>query len=131
MSFLPSADVLLRELALQTVVLGMEGSGGGRGGTALMSPGISKGRALPLAWRVRPAPPGPCPAERHLALVARLSGLIPAGTQVVLLGDGEFDGTSLQQTLQDAGWAYACRTATSTVASWEGEPFRLAAPRAL
>src|SRR5216117_2318031 len=44
---------------------------------------------------------------------------------VVLLGDGEFDGTRLQQTLQQAGWSYACRTATSTVATWEGEAFRL------
>jgi hypothetical protein len=123
-SFLPSADVLLRQLAWQTVVLGMEGSGGGRGGTALMSPGISKGRALPLAWRVRPAPPGPCPAERHLALVARLSGLIPAGTQGVVLGEGACDGTSLQPTLPEAGWAYACRTATSPGASWAGATCR-------
>jgi Transposase DDE domain len=45
---------------------------------------------------------------------------------VVLLGDGEFDGTRLQHTLQQAGWSYACRTATSTVALWEGETFRLA-----
>jgi len=34
--FLPSADVLLRHLALQTVVLVMDGSGVGRGCTALM-----------------------------------------------------------------------------------------------
>jgi hypothetical protein len=35
-SFLPSADVLLRHLALPTVVLVMDGSGVGRGCTALM-----------------------------------------------------------------------------------------------
>jgi hypothetical protein len=34
--FLPYADVLLRHLALQTVVLVMDGSGVGRGCTALM-----------------------------------------------------------------------------------------------
>jgi hypothetical protein len=34
--FLPYADVLLRQLALQTVVLVMDGSGVGRGCTALM-----------------------------------------------------------------------------------------------
>src|SRR6516162_6680756 len=59
-------------------------------------------------------------------LVDLIRGLIPAGTPVVLLGDGEFDGTRLQHTLQQAGWSYACRTATSTVALWEGETFRLA-----
>jgi hypothetical protein len=123
--FLPYADVLLRHLALQTLVLVMDGSGVGRGCTALMIHGIYKGRALPLAWRVRQAPKGHFPEELPIALVELISGLIPAGTQGVLLGDGAFDGTRLQQTLQDAGWAYACRTATSTVASWEGEPFRL------
>ena len=44
---------------------------------------------------------------------------------MVFLGDGEFDGTTLQQTLNDAGWSYACRTAQNTVATWEGETFRL------
>jgi hypothetical protein len=125
MYFLPSADVLLRHLALQTVVLVMDGSGVGRGCTALMIHVVYKGRALPLAWRVRQAPQGHFPEDLPIALVELISGLIPAGAQVVLLGDGEFDGTKLQQTLQQAGWSYACRTATSTVATWAGETFRL------
>jgi Transposase DDE domain len=125
MYFLPYAEVLLRHLALQTLVLVMDGSGVGRGCTVLMIHVVYKGRALPLAWRVRQAPKGPFPEELHIALVTLISGLIPAGTQVVLLGDGEFDGTRLQQALQQAGWFYACRTATSTVALWEGETFRL------
>jgi hypothetical protein len=123
--FLPYADVLLRHLALQTVVLVMDGSGVGRGCTALRIHVVYKGRALPLAWRVRRAPKGHFPEELHIALVELISGLIPAGTQVVLLGDGEFDGARLQQTLQQAGWSYACHTATSTVATWTGETFRL------
>jgi hypothetical protein len=124
-SFLPYAEVLLRHLALQTLVLVMDGSSVGRGCTALMRHVIYKGRALPLAWRVRQAPKGHFPEERHIALVELISELIPAGTPVVLLGDGACDGTRLQQTLQQAGWAYACRTATSTVATWAGETFRL------
>ena len=125
MYFLPYADVLLRHLALQTVVLVMDGSGVGRGCTALMIHVVYKGRALPLAWRVRHAPKGHFPEELHNALVELIRGLIPAGGQVVLLGDGAFDGTRLQHTLQQAGWSYACRTATSTVATWESETFRL------
>jgi hypothetical protein len=123
--FLPYADVLLRHLALQTLVLVMDGSSVGRGCTALMLHVVYKGRALPLAWRVRQAPKGHFPADLHIALVELISGLLPAGAQVVVLGDGEFDGTRLQQTLQQAGWSYACRTAMSTVATWEGETFRL------
>lgn len=103
--FLPYVDVLLRHLALQTLVLVMDGSGGGRGGTALMIHVVYTGRALPLAWRVRQAPKGHCPEDLHSALVELVRGLIPAGAQVVLLGDGEFDGTGLQQTLQHAGWS--------------------------
>ena len=58
MYFLPYAEVLLRHLALQTLVLIMDGSGVGRGWAALMIHVVSKGRALPLAWRVRQAPKG-------------------------------------------------------------------------
>jgi hypothetical protein len=86
---------------------------------------VYKGRALPLAWRVRQAPKGHIPEDLPIALVDLISGLLPAGAQVVLLGDGECDGTRLQHTLQQAGWSYACRTATSTVATWDSETFRL------
>src|SRR2546428_2261116 len=62
--FLPYADVLLHHLALQTLVLVMDGSGVGRGCTALMIHVVYKGRALPLAWRGRQSPKGPLPADR-------------------------------------------------------------------
>jgi hypothetical protein len=123
--FLPYADVWLRHLALQMVVLVMDGSGVGRGWTALRIHVVYTGRALPLAWRVRQAPQGHCPADLHIAVVALLREVIPEGAKGVLLGDGECDGTALQATRQEAGWSYACRTAMSTVATWEGEPCRL------
>jgi hypothetical protein len=123
--FLPYADVLLRHFALQTVVLVMDGSGVGRGCTALMIHVVYKGRALPLAWRVRQAPKGHFPEDLHIALVELVSGLIPEGAQVVFLGDGEFDGTRLQHTVQDAGWSYVCRTGCHRTAWWDGETFRL------
>ena len=123
--FLPYAEVLLRHLALQTLVRIMDGGSVGRGGAALLIHVVYKGRALPLAWRVRQAPKGHFPADLPIALVELISGLIPAGARVVLLGDGACDGTRLQQTLQQAGWSYACRPATSTVATWAGETCRL------
>jgi hypothetical protein len=86
---------------------------------------LYKGRALPLAWRVRQGPKGHFPEEWHIALVELMRACLPEGTQVVFLGDGEFDGTALQGTLNEAGWSYVCRTAQSTVATWEGETFRL------
>jgi hypothetical protein len=125
MYFLPYAELLLMHFALETLVLVMDGSVVGRGCTALMIHVIYKGRALPLAWRVRQGPKGHFPEELHIALVELLRTCLPAGSRVVFLGDGEFDGTTLQKTLHDAGWFYACRTAQSTVATWEGETFRL------
>jgi hypothetical protein len=125
MYFLPYAELLLAHLAVETLVLVMDGSVVGRGCAALMIHAIYKGRALPLAWRVRQGPKGHFPEELHIALVALLRACLPEGSHVVFLGDGEFDGTTLQETLNDAGWFYACRTAQSTVATWEGETFRL------
>jgi hypothetical protein len=84
-----------------------------------------KGRALPLAWRVRQGPKGHCPEDLHIAMVELVSGLVPEGASVVFLGDGEFDGIRLQQTMQDAGWFYVCRTGCHMTASWDGESFRL------
>ena len=103
----------------------MDGSGVGRGCCALMIHVIYKGRALPLAWVVRQCPKGHAPEALHIELVELVSALIPDGTKVVFLGDGEFDGTDLQKTMNEAGWLYACRTAKSTVATWEGIKFNL------
>jgi hypothetical protein len=123
--FLPYAERLLTHLALATLVLVMDGSGVGRGCCALMIHVIYQGRALPLAWRVRQCPKGHFPEALHIALVELVSDLIPEGTQVVFLGDGEFDGVALQQSVNEAGWWYACRTSKSTTATWEDETFAL------
>ena len=123
--FLPYAESLLPSLALETLVLAMDGSGVGRGCSALMIHVVYKGRALPLAWVVRECPKGHAPESLHIQLVELVRDLIPEGTKVVFLGDGEFDGTDLQETMNDAGWWYACRTAKSTVATWEGVQFNL------
>jgi len=103
----------------------MDGSVVGRGCLALMLHVVYKGRALPLAWRVRQSPKGHCPEELHIAMVELLSTVLPARAKVVFLGDGECDGTALQATLSKVGWAYVCRTAMSTIVNWEGETFRL------
>jgi hypothetical protein len=123
--FLPYAEVLLAHLAAQTLVLIMDGSVVGRGCIALMIHVVYKGRALPLAWLVRHGNKGHFPEALHIALVEQVQDLVPSGVQVVVLGDGEFDGTDLQHTLAEAGWFYVCRTGCNLTASWEGATFRL------
>jgi hypothetical protein len=89
-----------------------------------MRPVVYKGRALPLAWQVRTGKKGPFPEDRHIALVKQGHSLIPLGASVVLLGEGEFDGTALQHTLQDDHWAYVVRTGSHITVLGAGERFR-------
>jgi hypothetical protein len=123
--FLPYAAVLLAHLALQTLVLVIDGSVVGRGCVALMLHVVYKGRALPLAWHVRHGKKGHFPEAMHIALVQQMQERLPAGARVVLLGDGEFDGPRFQHTVQEAGWFYVCRTGVSMTATWDGATFRL------
>jgi Transposase DDE domain len=120
----PSADVLLTHVALQTLVLVMDGSVVGRGCVALMVHVVYKGRALPLAWLVRQGKKGHFPEALHITLLEQVQRRIPAGAQVVLLGDGEFDGPTLQQTVQEYHWSYVVRTGSNITVMWDGETFR-------
>jgi hypothetical protein len=122
--FVPYAEVVLAHLALQRLVLVIDGSVVGRGCVALMLHVVSKGRALPLAWLVRQGKKGHFPEALHIALVKQVHKLLPLGVQVVLLGDGEFDGTTLQHTIQDYGWSYVVRTGSNITIMWEGDSFR-------
>lgn len=67
--FLPYAEILLAQLAVEPLVLVLDGRVVGRGCVALMIHGIDQGRALPLAWRVRQGPKGHVPEALHITLV--------------------------------------------------------------
>src|SRR5262249_55645531 len=99
--FVPYAEVMLAHLALQTLVLVIDGSVVGRGCVALMTHMVYKGRAL--AWGVRRGKKGHFTEDLHIALITQVQELIPPEAHVVVLGDGEFDGTGLQHTLEEAG----------------------------
>jgi Transposase DDE domain len=122
--FVPYAEMLLRHLALQTLVLVIDGSVVGRGCVALMLHVVYQGRALPLAWQVRKGKKGHFPEDLHIALVEQVYDLIPVGARVVLLGDGEFDGTRLQHAMQEYCWSYVVRTGSHITIVWDGDRFR-------
>lgn len=124
--FLPYAKMLLRNLGLQELVLAMDGSLIGRGCVTLTINVIYKKRALPLAYLVVKGKKGHFPEECHIALVQEVYEIIPPSTQrVIFLGDGEFDGTDLQQTLNAFGWRYVCRTASNIQIFLNDEQFDL------
>jgi hypothetical protein len=109
--FLPVAQALLANLAHQPLLLAIDGSVVGRGCIALMVSVIYHGRALPLCWVVVKGKKGHFPQAMHCALLSQLQPLIPPNAEVMVVGDGEFDGTDLQALLRTFGWQYVCRTA--------------------
>ena len=121
--FVPFAMALLLSLANGPLVLAIDGSEVGRGCLALMVSVIYKGRALPLGWIVVQGSKGHFPEETHVELVEQVAELIPQEADVIFLGDGEFDGITLQETVDSYGWAYVCRTAQDIVLTDEGDEF--------
>lgn len=109
--FLPVAAALLATLAQHPLVLVIDGSVVGRGCVALMLSVAYHGRALPVVWVVVQGQKGHFPQETHCALLAQLQPLILPGTEVTVLGDGEFDGVAFQALLRQPHWQYVCRTA--------------------
>jgi hypothetical protein len=109
--FLPVAQALLANLAHQPLLVAIDGSVVGRGCIALMVSVVYHGRALPLCWVVVKGKKGHFPQAMHCALLSQLQPLVPLSAEVIVVGDGEFDGTDLQALLRTFGWQYVCRTA--------------------
>jgi hypothetical protein len=121
--FLPYADALLRSLAHCPLVLVMDGSEVGRGCLTLMVSVIYRKRALPLTWTVVKGSKGHFPETAHIELLKQVHPLVPEGCTVIFLGDGEFDGTVLQATLEAFEWEYVSRTAKNAQLYADGERF--------
>jgi len=111
--WLPFARAVLAALAHSPLTIVLDGTTAGRGCMVLMASVVYEGRAIPLLWSVVKGKKGHLSQDLHCALIRRLQELIPAHAQVLLLGDGEFDGTQLQDAIRTAKWQYVCRTATN------------------
>jgi hypothetical protein len=124
--FLPFADVLLESLAAQgPLLLALDGSEVGRKCLALMISVIYKKRALPIVWIVVKGSKGHFPESTHVQLLQQVYQIVPQGGDIVVVGDGEFDGTTFQATIDDYGWRYVCRTAKNVQLGVEGERFAI------
>ena len=82
-------------------------------------------RAVPLAWEAGKGKRGHTSAQRQQALLAEVADLTPAGSDRIVLGDGEFSSVTLLRWLDEQGWAYALRCAADTLICVEGEWRRL------
>ena len=125
--FLPHIKPLLQGLAKHgSLLLAIDGSEVGKDCMALMVSVVWGKRSLPICWLVRKGKKGHMSEELHLEVVKQLAELLPTDSQVVLLGDGEFDGCELQAFCQERGWSYALRTAKSNlITTGRGETFAI------
>lgn len=101
--------------AKQPLLISIDGSPVGRGCMALVVSLVYGGRCLPLVWLVVAGNKGHLGQDVHLQLLHTLKPLLPTGVGVVLLGDGEFDGTWVQYLARENGWDYVVRTAKNSL----------------
>jgi hypothetical protein len=114
--WLPFVKQLLAQLSQQAqgLTLIMDGSVIGRSCVALVVGVVYAGRALPIGWLVVKGKKGHFGQDKHLELITKIQPLIPNGTPVTFLGDGEFDGTLLQEEVNWHQWHYVVRTAKNS-----------------
>jgi len=121
--YLPYVESLLASLAHRPLLLAIDGSDMGRNCVTLMVSVIYKKRALPIAWIVVQGSKGHFPEQTHVRLIKQVHEIVPEGCEIIFLGDGEFDGTTLQATVSGYGWEYVCRTAKNAQIYEEGHCF--------
>lgn len=111
--FAPYIAHLLTHLAKSgELVLVIDGSETGQNCCTLMLSVLWRGYSIPIVWMTRPGPKGHFSDQVHTDLVNRFSQIFVANhdCRIVLLGDGEFDGTKLRSYCEDQGWEYVLRT---------------------
>jgi len=109
--YMPFARQILEALCHMTLVLVMDGSQAGRGCMVLMVGVLYQKRALPIAWLVYKGKKGHASAERHIKALAKVCPLLPEGSEVVLLGDAEYDTTEMLAWIEkNTVWQYVLRT---------------------
>lgn len=113
--YLPFIEQVIASLGLSEYRLSIDTSQVGRNCLLLTIGLVYKQRAIPLVWTVFKGKKGHSSAATQLALLQRVKALLPTEAQVILTGDGEFDGTEIVTWLEaQPTWHYACRTAKNT-----------------
>jgi hypothetical protein len=109
--YMPFARQILEALAAFPLILVMDGSQAGRGCMVLMVGVLYKKRALPIAWVVYQGKKGHTTAQRHIQALDKVVPLLPPASEVVLLGDAEYDTTEMIAWMQiNTNWQYVLRT---------------------
>lgn len=110
-TYMPFAHQILASLATEPLVLAMDGSQVGRGCMVLMVGVIYRSRLLPIAWVVYKGKKGHTTAERHIEVLKKVLPLVPKKSEVILLGDAEYDTTEMLSWVEtETSWRFAMHT---------------------
>ena len=123
-TYMPFAQQILTSLATEPLVLAMDGSQVGRGCMVLMVGVIYRSRLLPIAWIVYKGKKGHTTAERHIEVLEKVLPLVPEKSEVILLGDAEYDTTEMLSWVETkTSWHFAMHTSPSILVkngvAWE------------
>jgi len=109
--YMPFARQILEALSGAPLILVMDGSQVGRGCMVLMVGVLYKNRALPIAWVAYKGKKGHTTGQRHIQALEKVLPLLPDNSEVVLLGDAEYDTTEMLLWMKEhTNWQYVLRT---------------------
>lgn len=125
--FAPYVQVLLSKIAEQKgeLIFVIDGSETAADCVTLMLSVIWKGYAIPVVWITRVGKKGHFSEEVHLDLLTMVQKIVPSKCRVVLLGDGEFDGSKLRKQCKDLQWEFVLRTSIDRQVDCGGETANL------
>ena len=113
-TYMPFAQHILTSLAVEPLILAMDGSQVGRGCMVLMVGVVYRSRLLPIAWVVYKGKKGHTTAERHIEVLKKVLPLVPEKSKVILLGDAEYDTTEMLSWVQtETSWYFVMHTSPS------------------
>jgi len=119
--YAPLVTQIVQALEPGPVVLMIDSTKLGGRCLCLMVSVYYKNRALPIAWLCFKGKKGHSSQEVQLKLLRQVKELLPPDVSVVLVGDGEFDGSQLLQWLTDqAQWQFVCRTKSTNRLYYQG-----------
>jgi len=120
-AYCPFAKIILSSVQSETITLMIDTTNLGSC-IGLCISVYYKGRGLPLAWVTYKGKKGHSSQEAQIALFDYVHSLISPDKQVVLLGDGEFDGSLLLKWLNACPlWDYVCRIDRTTSVEVDSE----------
>ena len=83
-----------------------------------------RGRVLPIAWSWGSSEKGHSSSYKQRALLDYVRRLVPAGTQVLVVGDSEFGAVGIMEQLEEWGFYYVLRQKRTHLACSEQQPRR-------